>query len=525
MNMKKLVIWLLCSACAGMVSAKDITLQEALGLALKQNLGLQVENRTVELGRFSLEGSKGIFDPVLGADLSASSSKSPSSWQLQGADISVNKRRAFDLSLAQYLPTGGKFDVSWTNSRSETNSTFYFLNPSYNTGATASFSQPLLAGFGTDLTRKPVLQARYAYNQSLTDLKLSIQTTLLSVEDAYWDLYFYTRDLEVKQKDLDLANEFLHITERKIEVGTEAPINIYNAQVGVAIREQAIIAARHQLDSSMDILRQLMHLDPVEWQEPLTPADSPIMDVPLLEEAAALELAGANRPEFVKLAWQRERLDLDRLAARNALLPALDFSLSYGYGGLGGTYIVRDNNGNIVDILPGGWSDAFDQVKDLDYPSWQAALVFSYPLGNHAARANARSAEVNLELLDLQVAQLKESVLTEVRQAIRSVDNARKGMEAARVSRVLAEKNMDAERKRYDNGLSTNYNLLLVEKDLSSARSGEIQAEAAFRKAVAAYHFTTGKLLEFEGVQVEIPPMDEGSAGGWKFLQYGNYVD
>jgi outer membrane protein len=524
MTMKKFAVFVVILTMAGILSARDLALKEALELTLRQNLGLQVQTLSVSQGRFTLEGAMGIFDPVLGATLDASSAVNPSSWQLQGAQVNEYKQRDFNLSLNQFLPTGGKFSFGWNNSRSTTNSIYYFLNPSYSTGLAASLTQPLLQGFGTDLARKTILSARYSYNQSLTDFNKTIQSTLLAVENAYWDLYFYARDLEVKKKDLDLANEFLHITERKIEVGTEAPLDIYNAQVGVATREQAIIASRHLLDSSMDTLRQLLHLQPEQWNEPLATADEPVFQVEPMDEQAAVTLAEANRPEFVKMHWQSEGLKLQRLAARNALLPQLDFSLSYGYNGMGGTYIVRDNNGNIVDIIPGGWNDAWGQVNGRDYPQWQAALVLSFPLGNRAARANLRSAEVSLDLLDLQTAQLKEQVWAEVRQAIRTIENARKAMEAAKVSRILGEKNMDAERKRYDNGLSTNYNLLLVEKDLSVARSSEIQAETIFRKAVAAYYYTIGRLPEFEGVQVEVPKMDEQGVKGWKCLQYGNYV-
>jgi len=522
--MKKFVVIFVILSIAGILSARDLTLKEALEVTLRQNLGLQVQMRSVSLGRFTLEGAMGIFDPVLGARLDASSSLSPSSFQLQGAQVVEYKQRDFNLSLSEFLPTGGRFTFGWNNSRSDTNSYYYYLNPAYSAGLTASLTQPLLQGFGSDLARKTILSARYSYNQSLTDFNKTIQSTLLAVENAYWDLYFYARDLEVKKKDLDLANEFLHITERKIEVGTEAPLDIYNAQVGVATREQAIIASQHLLDSSMDTLRQLLHLQPEQWNEPLATADEPVIQVDPLDEQAALALAEANRPEFVKMRWQSEGLKLQRLVAKNALLPQLDFSLSYGYNGMGGTFIVRDNNGDIVDVIPGGWSDSWDQVRSRDYPAWQAALVLSFPIGNHAARANLRSADVNMELLDLQLAQLKEQVWADVRQAIRTIENARKAMEAAKVSRILGEKNMDAERKRYDNGLSTNYNLLLVEKDLSVARSSEIQAETIFRKAVAAYHFTIGRLAEFEGVQVEIPRMDEQDVKGWKYLQYGNYV-
>ncbi len=511
--------------CAAFLPARELTLREAVELTLANNLGLQIDRRSIETGRFSLEGAKGIFDPLLGINLRTASQESPTTTRLQGAEVYQSDSDTFDASLSQLLPTGGKYSLNWSNGRTESNSSFYYLNPSYTSGLSLSLSQPLLKGFGADLANQPILLARYSYNQTLSDFRRSLEAKVLEVETAYWNLYFAQQDLVVKKKDLDLAQEFLKITQRKIEVGTEAPINIYSAQVGVAVREEAIINAEAALKNARDLMAKLLHLDQGQWDEPLEAVEAPDTEVQLPSEADALATAYAKRPELVRLGWQREAQKLALLSARNAVLPGLDLSLTYGFSGVGGDYVVRDADGDIVEVYPGGWGDALDQVSGADFPNWAAALVFSLPLGNRSAKADRRSAEVGLELLALQEAQTREVILTEVRSALRAVETAKKSLAAAQESRLLAEKNLDAERKRYDNGLSTNYQVLLVQKDLSDAATRLIGAQSNLRKAYAAFQYTLGALLEFERVQVEVPEYDTDGLKGPRFLRYGNYVD
>ena len=523
MTMKKTTL-ILVLLCAAFLPARDLTLREAVELTLKENLGLRLDRLSLETGRFTLEGARGIFDPVLGVDLRTSTQESPSTWQLQGAEVFESENAGVNFSLGQVLPTGGRYSLNWNNGRTESNSSFYYLNPSYSAGFSLSLSHPLLQGFGTDITNRPILAARYSYNQSLSDFRRSLEIKVLEVETAYWNLYFAQEDLLVKQKDLELAQEFLKITQRKIEVGTEAPINVYSAQVGVAVREEAIISAEASLKNARDVMAKLLHLGQAQWDDPLVAVEAPDTDTVLPTEEEALATAYAKRAELVRLDWQKELQRLSLLAAKNAMLPGLDLSLTYGYSGVGGDYVVRDSQGNIIEVLPGGWNDAWGQVSGTDYPNWSAALVFSFPLGNRSASADKRSAEVGMELLSLQEVQIKEVILLEVRAALRAVETARKSLAAAQESRLLAEKNLEAERKRYDNGLSTNYQVLLVQKDLSDAATRLILAESNLRKAFASCQYTLGALLEFEGVEVEVPEYDTAGLKSPKFLQYGNYV-
>lgn len=502
--MKKIYIFLIFSFFSFFIFSKELSLREAIEIVLENNLQIKIEKLNLNSFENNIKASRGIFDPIISSDLQISSTKSPSSWQLQGADVYESKRRNFNFSLSQYLPTGGTFSVDWTNSRQETNSLFYFINPSYNSGFTLTISQPLLKYFGFEIAKKNEIKAIYNFNSNLSTFINNVEKKVKEVEEAYWDLYYYYNDLKVKEEALELAKEFLSITQRRIDVGLEAPLNIYSAQVGVATREEAIIQAKSFYELAQDRLRQLLHLDKDNWNDEINITDEPVVEKIDIEENI-FELALSKRKEIINLSWQKQLAEFSLKEAKNNLLPDLNFIASYGYSGIGGTYIVRDSSGNIIEMIPGGWSDALEQIKNMDYPSWSVAFSFKYPLGNRTLKENLKNAEISYELLNLQTEQMKEVIFAEIREALRNLNSTEKSLEAAKISKILAEKNLEAERKRYENGLSTNYQLLLVQKDLSEAKSREIYAKIAYKKAQINYYYKIGLLLEKNNISISIP--------------------
>lgn len=500
--------------------SEGLTLEEAIKIALQNNLQIKIEEKNLKTFENNIKASKGIFDPMLSIDFQSSYSKSPTAWQLQGADIFESKRRSFNLGISQYLPTGGTLTFDWTNLRNESNSRFYYINPSYNSSFGFTLTQPILKNFGLEIAKKQEIKAIYNFNSSLSNFKSKIETKIKEVEEAYWDLYFYYNDLKVKEEALNLAKEFYAITKRRIEVGLEAPLNIHSAEAGVATREEAIIQSKGLYKMAQDRLRQLLHLEKEKWDEELYIISEPLIEEIKLEENP-YEIALKNRKEIKSLEWQKELLNFSIKEAKNSMLPSLDFIASYGFSGLGGTYIIRDTSGNIIEIIPGGWSDALEQIKSFDYPAWTLALSFKYPIGNRTLKENLKNAEISLETLKLEEEQLKELIYLEVRQALRNLEEAKKSLEASKVSRILAEKNLEAERKRYENGLSTNYQLLLVQKDLSEAKSREILAKVAYKKAEVNYFYKLGILLEKNNISISFPEFKEVKESKYKFFSYG----
>jgi len=78
-------------------------------------------------------------------------------------------------------------------------------------------------------------------------------------------------------------------------------------------------------------------------------------------------------------------------------------------------------------------------------------------------------------------------------------------------AREAAEENVNAERKRYENGMSTNFQVLQIQQQLSDARGAELNALVGYNKAIAAYHRAVGDLLEVRKISVDEPKVDEPS--------------
>ena len=89
-----------------------------------------------------------------------------------------------------------------------------------------------------------------------------------------------------------------------------------------------------------------------------------------------------------------------------------------------------------------------------------------------------------------------------MRGAAREVESNVKRIEAARSNRVLQRKKLDVETERYKNGLSTVYQVLQFQSDLTAAEAAELKATLDYQRSVVALQKATGTLTEESGVEV-----------------------
>jgi len=176
-------------------------------------------------------------------------------------------------------------------------------------------------------------------------------------------------------------------------------------------------------------------------------------------------------------------------------LPQLNFVGSYGATGQGGTQLVRDLSngfgGPIVDTIPGGYGDALDSVFRRDYPGWMVGVNLSIPILNRQAKASRAKAQISQEQAQASLTRLELQIATEVRNAGRAVEANSKLVDATHAARILAERRLDAEEKKFAAGMSTNFFVTQAQRDLAVAEVNELQAILNYRKS----------LIEFDRVQ------------------------
>ena len=102
------------------------------------------------------------------------------------------------------------------------------------------------------------VKGRFAGILSDINLESVVTQTLRNVRNAYWDLSYAINNLKAQQESLALSRQSLKDNQKRVEIGTMAPIDIVQAQAEVASNEQGVIIADANIKTAQDNLRTLM---------------------------------------------------------------------------------------------------------------------------------------------------------------------------------------------------------------------------------------------------------------------------
>ena len=507
--------------------ALRLSLDEAINTAVKQNLGVQLQTYEYRIAGQNLRSQYGLFDWITAADVNQSSSESPTTTTFATSGSRVTSANA---SVNQVIPTGGQYSVGFTNSRVSASSGGTFVNPAYRTGLQFSFAQPLMRDFGVDITRRGITIARNNLGVTEGFFRTAMMDTVHSVEQAYLDLLYARRAVNVVKESLFLARDQARITQIRIDVGASAPLDILTPRVTIATTEEQMIRAVADVRNTEDRLRALLNLPPSEWDRPIIPSEDIEYRAMSVDETSAVQQALANRPEMTQQRLTIDNLRVNALYTRNQILPTVDLNLGYNLGGLAGRTLVFDEDTGLPtgQVISTNYGNALSQVFGRDFPSWNVGFTFGLPVLNIGARAQARAAQLDFEQSQSSLAQTQQNIAVEVRAAARAIDTFSRTIAASRAAREAAERNLEAERKRYENGMTTNFQVLEVQQDLSDARVRELQALVGYNKAVAAYHRAIGDILAVHNISVEPEKVEEPALANiytrYNWLNYGSRV-
>lgn len=454
---------------------REVTLQQAIDLALKNNLDIEIEKYNPEIVKEQQTFERSFFEPALGSLFNYRDATFPTGSTLQGASI-TQKTVDYNFTWAQRLYTSTSYAISFDNNRLDTSQLFTNVNPQYNTSIFATITQPLMRNFGMEITKTPLKIAEQNEITSNEQLKVKIMDIALQVEQSYWDLVYFRDQLKVTQQSLARAKELYENNKKQVEVGTMAPLEVVAAQADVATREEGIITAERLIRNTEDLLKTLVLGREVARSWPIEVIPTEEADLKSLEfsEEDAIKRGMSDNPDLKVLESDLVTKQLNIRMASNELKPQLDFKGQFGWSGLGGTTLLTDNNfpPNIIGTIPGGYGDALSNLGN--NPTWAVGLVLGLPIGNQAAKADYVRADLTHKQAETFLENAKQNLIMNIRISMRNMENDIKSYDAAKASRVLQEKKLDAERKKLEVGLSTNYIVLQYQDDLAQAQSREL---------------------------------------------------
>lgn len=482
--------------------ALRLSLDEALSMAMKQNLGIQLQSFDYREAGHGLRSQYGIYDWFGSATVDQSSAQGAVISQLEPSERDQTR---FNVGVSQNLPAGGDYFIGLNTNRQVQIGGFAQISPAYRPSLVFTATQPLMRNFGVDVTRRGVLIARNTLGVNREQFRTALMNAAVGVEQAYLDLVFARRNVEVVKEALFLARDQARITQIRIDVGASAPLDILQPRVQIATTEEQLIVAVANVRDAEDRLRALLNLEPAEWDRPIIPTD-PVQYEPMsIDVEAAVARALDLRPELLQAQLTTDTRRVQYFFARNQRLPQFDFNVDYSAAGVAGRATIVDPVTGVITTEETDFGRALRQVFQNDFPSWTFGFQVGIPVTNVGARAEARRAELDLQQSRIDQAQMRQTITLDVRGAARDVDTAARSIVASRTAREAAEQNLEAERRRYENGMTTNFQVLQIQQQLSDARVRELQALVGYNKAVANYHRQVGDILEAHNIRIDEP--------------------
>jgi outer membrane protein len=434
--------------------APTLTLARAVAAALENNFALLQAVDTLASSRYRYTAALAQFYPKLTPSYQRSS---------VGPAVAVEA--------GQRLPwTGGSVTARMNlHSLDPTDSPFTrYSNFSF------TLTQPLLRGFGPNASLYDLRNSRRDREGRERDLELERQGLAVEVARAFYQVIEQRTLLAVARQSLQRSQNLQRASEARLEVGLVSKLDVFRAQLQASQAEEAMVRAESALQDALERFRFLLGVDPSEPVEPAAVALS--LELPPGPSAPLAVLVQRALAARLDLAEARDKVeDAQRGAslARQNLLPQLDLNLGVNKEGFGNSF-------------SSAWS-AGDQRVNLYFSA-------SYPIERAGNLVNKALADIAVNGVRRTLRQRELEVETQVRAAVRELDQLRKSMELQKQGVDVAQQQLRLATLRYQRGLASNFDVVDAESSLVLARSALVGLLTRYQIARVELLRTTGDL-------------------------------
>jgi outer membrane protein len=418
----------------------------------------------------------------------------------------------YNFSYNQGFVTGTSLNVGFNNSRVTTDNGFDVYSPQLQSSFQAMVTQHLLNGFGTGINGRFIIVAKNNRRISDSAFRQQILYTINQIENIYWQLVADYEDVQAKERALQQSTQLAADNRRQLAIGTLAPLDVLNADNGVASDRQALITSQTALEYQQLIMKQAISRDlsdPTLSAAPVIPTDRvSLVETP--EERTPVEQlvqeAYANRPEIEQAVLNLKNDEVTLKAVKNGLLPTVDLYAFYNSTALGGS---ENPHCTLNQFLPGactvppvGYGTVFQNLFNSTGPDKGVGVNVSIPLRNRTAQALQARALLEYRQAQMRLQQLYIQVRIQVINGQYALTNDRAALQAAQAAREYNYQSYQAEVKKLRLGASTTANVLLQEKNLAAAENNVTSTEATYAKDRASLEELLASTLDRYGIQL-----------------------
>ncbi len=335
----------------------------------------------------------------------------------------------------------------------------------------AMLTQPIFLG-GAGIAGIQIAGAAHRASQHTLEAKR--QTLIFRTADAFYACLLMRELVRVQEEALAQAQANLDVVHKRYDVGTASGFDKMRAEVEVANLKPELIAVRNNLQSALTGLRTVLGLPKetrIDVSGTLSFTPDEMGEMPLND---VLDQAYQNRPELFAMSAQKRMASGGVAVARSQFLPKVYFQTDYSYMGM---------------------RNDLKFARDDMFKGFTSSLSLSIPLFQGFRRIQqVQKARLDYKLtLDIEK-QLSDGIAAEVEIAHNTFREAKEKYLSAEESIQLAEEALRLATLMYEEGASTQLDVLSSQLALNRARLNHASALYEYQKARYGLRRVTGLL-------------------------------
>jgi outer membrane protein len=418
----------------------------------------------------------------------------------------IDDVKSIQTSYSQNWSTGTGATLTYASTYNRLNSLSYGTNPYTSGDLDLVVTQNLLNGFGKAVNNRNILVQKNNIKVTNLQFKQQVITTVTAALNLYWDLVSFNQDLKAKQEEVATAQQLLQNNEEQVRIGTLAEIEVTRAKSQLYTAKQDLVISETNILQQETVLKNALSRQGIATSDladvhviPLDTITIPAKeDLPSINDLTADALK--NRLEIEQAKLNLESNNMNLVGIKNSLRPTLQVFAELTNNGLSGT--------SSNTAFSGGYGTLLGQIFRRDYPNYSAGVSLTIPLRNRAAQADYATSVIEIRQNELNFQKQVNQVRVDVQNAVIGMQQARVRYDASVQARMLSQQTFDADKKKYELGAGTPYQVVQDQRDLASAQSSEAQAMANYSHASIALDQALGRTLEVNHVS-----MDEAISG------------
>lgn len=469
-------------------NTRKLSLQDCIELTLQHNLELQFDRYGPQIALYALKSVYGPYDPV--ASFTGQHEHTQSGPTFLGTNIIGGAKTdvdTFNTSVTGLLPSGTTYTLSGNavDTGQNLNGT---LSGNANAQAVIQLSQPLLKNFWIDNTRLQIRVDKNRLKYSQLQLKLQLNNTITLLEQAYYHLIYDRENVVVQQMAAVQTDRLVVENKKKLELGAIAQLELAQAQAEAAQNRAAIIKAESDLGTQERVLKLYLTEDITKWAD-ITPIPTGTLAAVWRDfnRQKSWAKALAQRPDYLQAKLDAEKMGIQLKFDYNQLFPQLNVFGTFGYNGSAPVY-----------------SGAFFDIQQQNLPFYVFGGQISFPLANIGARNAYKMDKVGLQQFLLAVKEVERNILIAVDNDIGNLRSAYSAVQGYHAQRLYEEQVVAADQIELANGKTTTYQVILDQRDLTTARGNEIQWLDTYNEILAQLSLDEGSTLERHNIDLEV---------------------